>query len=135
AFRFLSLSKVITASNATSTRDQRPGYLAAEVGEHGEDAAVVVVGGLQAPLGGDGRGGLGHGPLGGDHPLGDRGLGPALRPGRSRSRGLTRPGPRSSAVGASSLEMTSGSIAVPPPAPRRSASANWALSNTRSLSR
>src|SRR5580692_1711934 len=51
---------------------------ALQVGEHGQHAPVVVVGGLQVELEKDGGGVLGHGAFGDDHALGDRDVGPAL---------------------------------------------------------
>src|ERR1700761_9640928 len=50
----------------------------AQVGQHGEDAAVVVVGGLQVELVEDRRGVLGHRPLGDDQALADGRVRPAL---------------------------------------------------------
>jgi len=59
----------------------------------------------------------------------------AISPSTSRSRGVICESGSSRALRASSLAITSGSIAVPPAATRRTASMNWPLSNTRSLSR
>jgi hypothetical protein len=53
----------------------------------------------------------------------------------SRSRGLSAARLSSPVLRASKRAITSGSMAVPPAATRRTASTNWALSNTRSLSR
>src|ERR1700761_507285 len=50
----------------------------AQVGQHGQDPAVVVVGGLQVELVEDRRGVLGHRPLGDDQALGDGRVRPAL---------------------------------------------------------
>ena len=59
----------------------------------------------------------------------------AIRPSTSRSRGLSAPMALSPELRNSKRSMTSGSIAVPPAATRRTASTNCLLSNTRSLSR
>ena len=59
----------------------------------------------------------------------------AIRPSTSRSRGLSAPRLALPVLRASNRAITSGSMAVPPPATRRTASTNWVLSNTRSLSR
>jgi hypothetical protein len=59
----------------------------------------------------------------------------AIRASTSRSRGLRAATAPSPELRASKREITSGSIAVPPAATLRTASTNWALSNTRSFSR
>src|SRR5580700_8640172 len=51
---------------------------ALQVGEHGQHAPVVVVGGLQVELEEDGCGVLGHGAFGDDQALGDGDVGPTL---------------------------------------------------------
>ena len=59
----------------------------------------------------------------------------AIRPSTSRSRGLSAPTASLSVLRASRRAITSGSMAVPPVATRRTASTNWPLSNTRSFKR
>src|SRR5690348_10589024 len=59
----------------------------------------------------------------------------AIRASTSRSRGLSVARVPSPVLRASKRAITSGSIAVPPAATRRTASTNWPLSKTRSLSR
>src|SRR6266404_3261480 len=59
----------------------------------------------------------------------------AIRASTSRSRGLSAVRVPSPVLRASKRAITSGSIAVPPAATRRTASTNWPLSSTRSLSR
>ena len=57
----------------------RGGVLTAQVGQDCQDAAVVVVGGLQVELEEDRRCALGDGALGDEQALGDGGVGAALR--------------------------------------------------------
>jgi hypothetical protein len=59
----------------------------------------------------------------------------AISASTSRSRGDSRATGSSRARRTSSLDTTSGSITVPPPATARRASTNWSSLNTRSLSR
>ena len=60
----------------------------------------------------------------------------AISSSTSRSRGVSRPsGGCRPAAGRSSFAITSGSIAVPPAATRRTASTNCSALKTRSLSR
>ena len=101
-----------------------------EVGEDGEHAAVVVIGGGQAELAEDAVDVLADGLVGDEQPSTDAALErpSAMSPSTSRSRGV------SSARGSSrwrrlrSWATTSGSMTVPPPATRRTASMNWSTS-------
>src|ERR1700680_2019534 len=72
-----SASTIIRSSRRTTTGSVLAGS-AAEVGEDGEDAPVVVIGRLHAEAQEDGRRVLGDGALGDDEPLGDGGVRAAL---------------------------------------------------------
>ena len=106
-----------------------------EVGQDGQHPAVVVVGGGQIELAEDAGDVLGDGTVTEKQPLADGGVADrpsAISESTSRSRGVSRSTAR---LRLNSLAITSGSIAVPPPATRRTASMNWSPPSTRSFSR